>query len=120
MTNLVGNYQIAKSNLVSDTITLVIGTRKKPEITKPKNYLLLKLARNGFEYVSSLYPVIDAKNTFEIDYLGIKYVLNIADNNTSATIGILQKAEAHTSNPACISIGISAVEVHSHTNTDKS
>lgn len=97
MTNLVGNYQIAKSNLVSDTITLVIGTRKKPEITKPKNYLLLKLARNGFEYVSSLYPVIDAKNTFEIDYLGIKYVLNIADNNTSATIGISDSANTQNS-----------------------
>ena len=120
MTNLVGNYQIAKSNLVSDTITLVIGTRKKPEITKPKNYLLLKLARNGFEYVSSLYPVIDAKNTFEIDYLGIKYVLKIADNNVSATIGILQKAEADISNPACISIGISALQLHSHKNIDKS
>ena len=97
MTNLVGNYQIAKSNLVSDTITLVIGTRKKPEITKPKNYLLLKLARNGFEYVSSLYPVIDAKNTFEIDYLGIKYVLKIADNNVSATIEISDSANTQNS-----------------------
>ena len=97
MTNLVGNYQIAKSNLVSDTITLVIGTRKKPEITKPKNYLLLKLARNGFKYVSSLYPVIDAKNTFEIDYLGIKYVLKIADNNVSATIEISDSANTQNS-----------------------
>ena len=120
MTKLIGNYQIAKSNLTSDSLHLVIGTRRSPELTKPKHYLLLKESAKSFKYVSSLYPVIDAKNTFEIDYLGIKYVLKIADNNVSATIGILQKAEADTSNPACISIGISALQLHSHKNIDKS
>lgn len=120
MTNLIGNYQIAKSNLTSESLQLVIGTRRSPELTKPKHYLLLKQSAKSFKYVSSLYPVIDAKNTFTIDYLGIEYVLKISDNNASATIGILQKAEADTTNPACISIGISALELHSLKNTDKS
>jgi len=97
MTKLIGNYQIAKSNLTSDSLHLVIGTRHSPELTKPKHYLLLKESPKAFKYVSSLYPVIDAKNTFEIDYLGIKYVLKIADNNVSATIEISDSANTQNS-----------------------
>lgn len=89
MTNLVGNYQIAKSNLTSDSIHLVIGTRKKPEGIKTKHYLLLKKGANSFEYVSSLYPIDNASNRFQIDYNGIDYLLTIDQDRGEAVIGIL-------------------------------
>lgn len=85
MTNLVGQYQIAKGGkLISTNLTLVVANRRKPEGTKPKSYLLLNTAPGSFKYISSLYPVPETPNTFTIDYEGVNYLLVI--NTTQATI----------------------------------
>lgn len=78
MANLIGRYQTAKnSKLVSEHLTLVIGTRRKPEANKPKHYLLAIRGSGRFEYVSSMYPVPEVPNTFQIDYKGANYMLII-------------------------------------------
>lgn len=85
MTNLCGQYQIAKrSRLISPNLTLVVSNRRKPESTKPKQYLLLITGDNSFEYVSSMYPVPGVHNTFTIDYKGTNYLLVI--DSDKATI----------------------------------
>lgn len=85
MTNLVGQYQIAKGGkLISTNLTLVVANRRSPEATKPKQYLLRITGEKSFEYVSSLYPVPEAPNTFTIDYDGVNYLLVI--DTTQATI----------------------------------
>ena len=92
MANLIGIYQITKSNLVSNSTHLVIAQRKKIEGTKPKQYLLLKTGESSFKYVSSLYPSkVDAK-TYEIDYSGNKYLLHIDQENQVANIEMLQNS----------------------------
>lgn len=116
MTNLVGQYQIAKGGkLISTNLTLVVANRRKPEATKPKSYLLRITGEKSFEYVSSLYPIPETPNTFTIDYEGVNYLLVI--DTTHATI--LGKEKGETNNPNSISIGISAVEVHSLPKSDK-
>lgn len=110
MANLIGRYQTAKnSKLVSEHLTLVIGTRRKPEANKPKHYLLAIRGAGRFEYVSSMYPVAEVPNAFQIDYKGANYMLIL--NESEAVIMAPEKAD--TSNPLCISIGISALEPHS-------
>lgn len=91
-TNLVGNYQITKSNLVSNSLHLVISERKKPEINKPKRYLLLKQGDKSFKYISSLYPSKEGDNSFEIDYNDIKYILRLDAENGSAVIEMLHNS----------------------------
>lgn len=110
MANLIGRYQTAKnSKLVSEDLTLVIGTRRKPSANKTKHYLLAIRGEKTFEYVSSMYPVAEVPNTFQIDYKGANYILII----DKAEAVIMAPEKADTSNPLCISIGISATELHS-------
>ena len=92
MTNLIGKYHISKSNLVGDSLHLVISERKKPEINKPKRYLLLKTGEKTFKYVSSLYPSKVCEMAYEIDYTGNKYLLTIDYDNQVASIEKLQNS----------------------------
>jgi hypothetical protein len=108
MTNLKGKYQISKSNLINASQTLIIAERKKPEINKPKRYLLLKAPQNKFEYVSSLYPSKEGVNCFEIDYKGVKYMLCLDAEKNIATIDMLEGI----SNGLSISMSISALQAH--------
>lgn len=92
MTNLIGKYQISKSNLVSNSLHLVISERKKVEINKPKRYLLLKTGEKSFKYISSLYPSKVDAMSYEIDYTGNKYLLTIDQENQVANIEMLQNS----------------------------
>ena len=97
MTNLIGKYQISKSNLVNNSLHLVISERKKVEINKPKRYLLLKQGEKSFKYVSSLYPSKVDAMAYEIDYTGNKYLLTIDQENQVANIEMLQNSITVTS-----------------------
>ena len=97
MTNLIGKYHISKSNLVGDSLHLVISERKKPEINKPKRYLLLKTGEKTFKYVSSLYPSKVCEMAYEIDYTGNKYLLTIDHDTQVASIEKLQNSITVTS-----------------------
>ena len=97
MTNLIGKYQISKSNLVSNSLHLVISERKKVEINKPKRYLLLKTGEKSFKYISSLYPSKVDAMSYEIDYTGNKYLLTIDQENQVANIEMLQNSITVTS-----------------------
>ena len=99
MTNLIGKYHISKSNLVGDSLHLVISERKKPEINKPKRYLLLKTGEKTFKYVSSLYPSKVCEMAYEIDYTGNKYLLTIDYDNQVASIEKLQNSITVTFTP---------------------
>jgi hypothetical protein len=99
MTNLIGKYQISKSNLVSNSLHLVISERKKPEINKPKRYLLLKQGEKSFKYVSSLYPSKVDAMSYEIDFNGIKYLLQMDAENNMAVIEMLQNSITVTFTP---------------------
>ena len=99
MTNLIGIYQIAKSNLVSNSLTLIISERKKPEINKPKRYLLWKTGEKSFKYISSLYPSKGDLMAYEIDYNGIKYLLRVDHDRNIAEIQMLQNSITVTSTP---------------------
>ena len=92
MANLIGIYQITKSNLVSNSTHLVIAQRKKIEGTKPKQYLLLKTGESSFKYISSLYPSKVDAMSYEIDYTGNKYLLTIDQENQVANIEMLQNS----------------------------
>jgi hypothetical protein len=81
---VVGNYQIKNSRLqkINDSLELVIGTRKKPTITKPLNYLLICLPNNKFGYLSSMYRIAleSPKNdsqAYSIEVDRIEYKLSI-------------------------------------------
>lgn len=97
MVNLIGKYQISKSNLVSNSLHLVISERKKPEINKPKRYLLLKQGEKSFKYISSLYPSKESEIAYEIDFNGIKYILRLDAENNMAVIEMLQNSITVTS-----------------------
>lgn len=99
MTNLIGKYQISKSNLVNNSLHLVISERKKVEINKPKRYLLLKTGEKSFKYVSSLYPSKVDAMAYEIDYTGNKYLLTIDQENQVANIEMLQNSITVTFTP---------------------
>ena len=116
MTNLIGKYQISKSNLVGDSLHLVISERKKPEINKPKRYLLLKTGEKTFKYVSSLYPSKVDAMSYEIDFNGIKYLLQMDTDTGTAKIDLLEVV----TNGLSISMSISAVEAHLSDNQNNS
>ena len=97
MVNLIGKYQISKSNLVNSSLHLVISERTKVEINKPKRYLLLKQGEKSFKYVSSLYPSKVDAMAYEIDYTGNKYLLTIDQENQVANIEMLQNSITVTS-----------------------
>jgi len=99
MVNLIGKYQISKSNLVNNSLHLVISERKKVEINKPKRYLLLKQGEKSFKYVSSLYPSKVDAMAYEIDYTGNKYLLTIDQENQVANIEMLQNSITVTFTP---------------------
>lgn len=60
-------------------ITLIIGTRKKASIKKPKYYLLQKHNPNKFTYISSLFPINEY--TFSADYQGCNYQVSFSDDS---------------------------------------
>ena len=102
MVNLIGKYQISKSNLVGSVenpLHLVISERKKPEINKPKRYLLLKQGEKSFKYISSLYPSKESEIAYEIDFNGIKYILRLDAENNMAVIEMLQNSITVTFTP---------------------
>ena len=116
MVNLIGKYQISKSNLVNNSLHLVISERKKAEINKPKRYLLLKQGEKSFKYISSLYPSKESEIAYEIDFNGIKYILYLDAENSIAKIDLLESI----SNGLSISMSISAVEAHLSDNQNNS
>jgi hypothetical protein len=93
---VVGNYQIKNSRLqkINDSLELVIGTRQKPTITKPLNYLLICLPNNKFGYLSSMYRITleSTKNDlqmYSIEVNGVEYQLSIDMGNKQAIIEYL-------------------------------
>jgi len=108
MANLIGIYQITKSNLVSNSTHLVIAQRKKIEGTKPKQYLLLKSGETSFKYISSLYPSTIGENFYEIDYSKEKYVLAMS---VDAGKALIISADKLTNGPS-ITMSISALQAH--------
>jgi hypothetical protein len=90
MPKIVGCFQLDKSNLLGPACTLVIGTRKHPTPSKPKNYLLLKEG-GKFIYLSSLYPVPPHKGQetpqiFDLEVGGVQYQLSIDKGQKQAEI----------------------------------
>jgi hypothetical protein len=90
MANLIGTYQKDKSNLYKGDIQLVIGTRQKPTLRKPSNFLLFRHPTGKHTYISSLYPIAcnEPKNdsqaySFDLDNMG--YILTI-EQGGKATI----------------------------------
>jgi hypothetical protein len=91
-TKIEGEYLLTKSNLHKSDVELVIGTRKKPEISKPKYYLLHKVSPKQFVYVSSLYPLDNSLNAFSLDFKGQKLTLKIDKENSKAEIQMLHNS----------------------------
>lgn len=93
ITNLCGRYSVSNQDLqnTENSIRLVVGTRKKPTIEKPKHYLLQKTGIS-FVYISSLYPTtIGEKATekpvvYQFEYQGCKYLLSVLSDGTGAFI----------------------------------
>ena len=99
---IVGNYQIKNSRLqkISESLELVIGTRQKPTITKPSNYLLICLPNNKFGYLSSMYrnaleSTENDSQTYSIEVEGIEYQLSIDMSNKHAKIEYLNIDKKH-------------------------
>lgn len=97
-TNLVGLYQMDKSNLLQpgQNIHLVIGTRKKTTPQKPPNYLLRRFSLKQHIFISSLYEwqemAGNGKQAYSFDYQGIDYVLMLDHSTGTGTISLLDKA----------------------------
>lgn len=89
---LIGDYQCTPTGIKKNDATLVIGHRKVPTPSKPKDYLLLKLPAGRFQYVSSLYRSIqDTGSTiYTFDYEGAGYRLEL---DTTAGKAKIQKAD---------------------------
>lgn len=86
--NLEGQYHTDKSNLLKTDLHLVIGTRKKPSVHKPKYYLLHRLSPTNFQYISSLY-LLDGKEKeqiFSFDWQGQQYTLTYQEGQNRAEI----------------------------------
>lgn len=81
--DLSGSYERTGATLRHSErdLTLVIGTRKKVSLTKPKHYLLRKYSRSRFEYVSSLFPIEDSDSTFSIDYKSRHYHITLSESS---------------------------------------
>jgi len=106
---VVGNYQIKNSRLqkINDSLELVIGTRQKPTITKPLNYLLICLPNNKFSYLSSMYQIglESTKNhlqAYAIEVDRIQYQLLINAIEKIAEIKFAPKNVATTINNATL------------------
>lgn len=74
---LEGAYKRQKNQLSGEGTKLLISTRKKPTKKKPALFMLIKV-KDGYNYVSSLYPTT-SENEFELEYQGINYVLCLED-----------------------------------------
>jgi hypothetical protein len=61
------------------TVSIVIGTRKRRTENKPPQYLLLKLSPSKFEYLSGLFPTSE-KGIYTIDWGDKDYRLNFIDS----------------------------------------
>jgi hypothetical protein len=101
MANLVGKYQLQKSNLVKNGMdgSLVIGKRQKPSPKKPLNYLLFRSKSGKHTYISSLYPI--ACNGSEND--PVSYSLDLDGKYYTLTIDRLE--------------GVGIITNHNSTNT---
>lgn len=86
--NLDGSYQTVKSNLFNSKYHLVIGTRKKPTLDKPKYYLLHRLSPTNHKYISSLYPIIgqEMAKFYSFEWQGQHYTLTYLDGQDKAEI----------------------------------
>jgi hypothetical protein len=97
MPNLVGEYQTAKSNLLSpgQNLHLVIGQRKKTTPQKPPNYLLQRLSPKEHIFISSLYEwqemAVNGLTAYSFDFKGVDYVLMINHSTQTAQISVLDK-----------------------------
>ena len=104
MSNLLTSYELDKSNLKAPGIHLVIGTRHKPEASKPKNYLLRRFPDGKHQYISSLYPTpknsLTAPKSPEnwfFDYQGASYQLTLRREQGKAEI--MPYSEGGSANP---------------------
>jgi hypothetical protein len=80
MTNLVGGYEIHKSDLKRGGVHLVIGTRHKPSANKSKRYLLQRLPNQSHNYISGLYPIQSDhpdREVYQLDFGGSDYTLTL-------------------------------------------
>ena len=92
MVKLIGQYRIDKSNLLRPDLHLVIGTRKQPSPSKPKNYLLHRQGKRH-QYLSSLYPapvsLTDAQ-IWQLEFEGQQFTLTV---NEAANVAENKPAE---------------------------
>lgn len=106
-TNLVGNYQREKTNLLKSDLHLVIGTRMKPTDAKPSHYLMMKEPNQSNRYISSLYPMglngaINGLQVYCFDYDNGYYQLTIDLLGASSIIqleGVKKSKNASTQKP---------------------
>lgn len=83
MANVIGEFDILPTSHLRNKVTgltLVIGTRKHPTPSKPKNYLLLRHKSGKSTYLSSLYeyPQKGAENglkTYSMEWQGVYYLV---------------------------------------------
>jgi hypothetical protein len=92
--NVIGVFDIVSPTYLKNKITgltLLIGSRKTPTPTKPKNYLLLKHKSGKVTYISSLYehPPKEPKNPFKIysmDWEGVRYLVTFDEGSGEVKI----------------------------------
>jgi hypothetical protein len=77
MAKIEGLYQKQKHLLVKGQIILVISNRSNPTPRKPPKYLLQRFNPKTHKYISSLYPVGGAVDTYIFDHAGKSYLLKI-------------------------------------------
>jgi hypothetical protein len=87
MAKIAGYYQLApnegKSNFhcEANNITIVVAQRKTTAPNKPPKYILQKLAKSKYKYISSLFPI--DQNTFSIDHEGQIFIFKYLSDNTA-------------------------------------
>ena len=86
---LCGNYSQIGVNLKKDdsSIHLIIRERKTTTRFKPKKFII-RVDEQKPSYISSLYPI--SKNTYSLDYNGVKYKLTQELSSKTGQIGHLK------------------------------
>lgn len=82
---LEGIYQIEEDYLKSEKLLLKVALRHRTKKGQAKRFI--GVIDNGnedsFNYISSLYPVKNKQNCYELESEGNYYLLNITSNSTA-------------------------------------
>lgn len=82
---LEGVYQLDGDYLTKENLLLKLGTRHRPKKGQAKRFIgsidKQKPADEQYSYISSLYSVQGEKNTYELEYAGDRYLLQVKGIN---------------------------------------